>query len=297
MRFGANTWAFTFPFRSPEGDSLVDRMADLGCDHFGLGAEALDEPGAIDLRSLRDRLSSRKMTSAICSIFGPDRDLSSLDPSIRRMGADYLRQCIDAASELGASIVAGAFCGAGGRGIPSTAERQARVDVATVELRNAGEYAATVNVRLAVEPLNRYENNLVNTIDHARPIIEGVAHPNVGFHIDLFHANIEEVGVGAAIRSAGTRLINVDAVDTNRGAPGSGHLAWQEVAAAFVDIGYEGALMIESFAPDSWIASAASMWRPFAESQDALVGDGIKFLRGVIDAARTERDQARAPVG
>jgi D-psicose/D-tagatose/L-ribulose 3-epimerase len=99
--------------------------------------------------------------------------------------------------------------------------------------------------------------------------------------MDTFHMNIEEKDQAAAIRLAGARLAHFHACGSDRGAPGADHIAWETIVAALHEIGYDGAVVIESFTPDNQtIARAAAIWRPLAETQDALAQDGVAFLRG-----------------
>jgi D-psicose/D-tagatose/L-ribulose 3-epimerase len=101
--------------------------------------------------------------------------------------------------------------------------------------------------------------------------------------LDTFHMNIEERSLGAAIRAAGPRLRHFHACENDRGTPGTGHVPWDDVAAALRAIGYNGAVVIESFtAQVRSIARAAAIWRPLAPSQDALARDGLAFLRRLL---------------
>ena len=101
--------------------------------------------------------------------------------------------------------------------------------------------------------------------------------------LDVYHMNIEERGVPAAIRAAGDRVAHVQVCGNDRGTPGGDHLDWDGVAAALRDIGYGGPVCIESFTSENrTIATAASIWRPLAPSQDALATDGLAFLRRLL---------------
>ena len=92
--------------------------------------------------------------------------------------------------------------------------------------------------------------------------------------------NIEEQSIGDAIRAAGPRMRHLHTCENDRGAPGSGHVPWEEVARACRDIGYNGPIVIESFTNKvKSIARAAAIWRSFAPSQDALATDGLRYLR------------------
>ncbi|MCS7040952.1 MAG: sugar phosphate isomerase/epimerase, partial [Caldilineales bacterium] len=101
--------------------------------------------------------------------------------------------------------------------------------------------------------------------------------------LDTFHMNIEEKSLGEAIRAAGPRLKHFHACENDRGAPGSGHVPWNDVAEALRAIGYEGPVVIESFtAKVKSIARAAAIWRALAPTQDDLARDGLAFLRGLF---------------
>jgi len=283
-RFGASSWVWTYPFNHDSDVAVVPRLAALGGDHFELGGEAATKD-AERLRLLRDALSDHGMSASVCAIFSADRDLACPDAESRRAGLDHARTCIATAVAIGATLVVGAFCGAGGRDVVFD-EREERFERGATALFEIGELAREAGVTVAVEALNRYENNLVNTTADLVLLTEQLDHPNVGIHLDLFHANIEEASVAGAIRRAGRRLVHCHAVDSSRGAPGSGHLHWGEVCSALREVGYDGALVIESFDPSNtaW-APATSSWRPLAPTQDDLVSRGIMFLRATWETS------------
>jgi D-psicose/D-tagatose/L-ribulose 3-epimerase len=119
-----------------------------------------------------------------------------------------------------------------------------------------------------------------------------VGHPACGLLLDTFHMNIEERSVGDAIRAGGARIRQLHACENDRGAPGSGHVPWQEVAAACRDVGFTGPFVIESFTSKvKSIARAAAIWRKFADTQDALAEHGLRFLRTLFPDGR------RLPLG
>ncbi|GFJ87736.1 sugar phosphate isomerase/epimerase family protein [Phytohabitans rumicis] len=101
--------------------------------------------------------------------------------------------------------------------------------------------------------------------------------------LDTYHMNIEEADPYAAVTVAGAHIKHVQVSGTNRGAPGADHFDWPRFFAALATTGYSGAICIESFtAQNETIATAASIWRPLAPSQDALARDGLSYLRPVI---------------
>jgi D-psicose/D-tagatose/L-ribulose 3-epimerase len=151
------------------------------------------------------------------------------------------------------------------------------------------EHAAAKGVRVAVEPLNRYETSLLNTVDQALEALAGLPDEGCGLALDTYHVNIEESSPVEAIRAAGTWIAHVQVCANDRGTPGNDHQDWPALLRALADAGYRGPLCIESFTPDNaTIATAASIWRPLAASPDALAVDGLAFLRGA-SAAFTSR--------
>jgi D-psicose/D-tagatose/L-ribulose 3-epimerase len=153
-------------------------------------------------------------------------------------------------------------------------------------LRPVAELAAEREVELAVEPLNRYETSLINTVEQGLELVEELDHPACGLLLDSFHMNIEEKDPAAAVRTAAGRIAHVHACGTDRGAPGADSFDWPPFLAALAESGYDGPLCIESFtSANEVIATAASIWRPLAASPDALASDGLRFLREALATA------------
>ena len=122
---------------------------------------------------------------------------------------------------------------------------------------------------MAIEPLNRFETDLVNTVEQGLDLCDRIGRDNVGLLLDTFHMNIEEKSIPDAVRMAGERVFHVHTSENDRGAPGSGHIDWEGLFSALGDIGYDGQLVIESFTPEiKEIARAVSLWRPVAASGD-----------------------------
>jgi D-psicose/D-tagatose/L-ribulose 3-epimerase len=213
-----------------------------------------------------------------------DRDLTSDDAATTEATQGYIRGCIDAAATVGAAVVAGPLYAPVGRtGHLAPADRAARIDRLVAALRPLAEHAASRGVRLAVEPLNRFETNLLNTVAQTLAVLERVGHPACGLLLDTFHMNIEEKHPAAAIRAAADRLVHVHACGTDRGTPGADHTDWPAIAGALRGIAYAGPVVIESFtAENQTIATAASIWQPLAPTQDAIAVDGLAFLRETL---------------
>jgi D-psicose/D-tagatose/L-ribulose 3-epimerase len=280
MRFGASTFIWASPFSNDTLD-LVDKVARIGFDLIEI---CVEDPATIDTRAIRSRADAAKIGTTVCGAFGPDRDMSADDPSVRRNAVGYVRRCIEIAGELGADIVVGPMYSAVGRTrMAEPEERRAQRALAAESIRTAAAHAADRNVRLALEPLNRFETDMINTVEQGVALVEEIDRRNVGLLIDTFHMNIEEKDLPDAIRRAGRHVFEFHACSSDRGTPGEDHLDWPGIVAALRETGFSGPVVIEAFTPKiKEIARAVSIWRPLAESEDALATNGLRHLKQVF---------------
>ena len=190
---------------------------------------------------------------------------------------------------VGAACVGGPVYAAVGRTWRmSPAERAACYAEFRSAMRPVAEYAGERGVSIGVEALNRYETSVVNTVEQVVELIDGLPE-NVGLMIDTYHMNIEEADPYEAVVLVGPHIKHVQVSGSNRGAPGADHFDWPRFLAGLATTGYGGALCIESFtAQNEAIATAASIWRPLAPSQDALARDGLANLRTVLRELRAD---------
>jgi D-psicose/D-tagatose/L-ribulose 3-epimerase len=135
-------------------------------------------------------------------------------------------------------------------------------------------------LKIALEPLNRFESDLVNNVDDVKRLIADINHPAAGVMLDGFHMNIEERDVEAAIIKAGDQLLHMQVSENYRGTPGTGQTRWDAYRRGLEAINYQGVVSIESFTTENQeLAGAVCFWRPMAESQDGFATDGLKFLK------------------
>jgi D-psicose/D-tagatose/L-ribulose 3-epimerase len=256
-------------------------MAQMGSEWFEV---PLEDTSLIDYARAGAVIRENGLSVSVCLAMGPDRDLIHPDKSIRDNGMAYLKHCIEAVQTLGGTNVVGPIYSAVGRVWQMTDDERAKdTDLLVQQLGELAAYAGDHGVVLCLEPLNRFETSFINLAAQAIEVVDRVDHPSCRIMLDTFHMNIEEQSLGAAIRAAGERLAHVHACENDRGAPGSGHVPWNDVAAALKDISYDGPVVIESFTSDvKSIARAAAIWRPLARSQDALAQDGLKFLKQLL---------------
>ena len=287
-RIGINTWVWTSPLTDAALPALLETIAAMGFDAAEL---PLEQAGGLDPAATAEGLSAHDLTPYVVGAMAPGRDLVATDPVTVASTQDYLRACVDFAAAIGATSVCGPFYSATGRTWRmSPDERAAAYAELQAGLAPVAEHGAAAGVAIGIEPLNRYETSLVNTVDQALTALGPLLDAGVGLALDTYHLNIEERSSAHAIRATGDHLVHVQVCGSDRGAPGGDQTDWPALVAALDEVGYAGPLNIESFTPDNAsIAVAASIWRPLAASPDDLARDGLAFLRSL-----TSRENAHA---
>jgi len=278
---GVNPWVWASPVDDRALGGLIPRIAAMGFDAVEL---PIEQPGDWDPGRTRDLLAAHGLAAAaVCAVTPPGRDLVDATPAVVESTVAYLEGCVRSAAAVGAPCVGGPVYASVGRTwrMSPAARAACYADFRRV-LAPVAEHAGEQGVSIGVEALNRYETSVVNTVAQTVEMIDGLP-SNVGIMLDTYHLNIEEADPYAAVAVAGRRLAHVQVSGTDRGAPGADHFDWPRFFTALGATGYRGALCIESFtAENETIATAASIWRPLAPSQDRLALDGLAYLRGIL---------------
>ena len=276
MKIGLNTLLFTAGF-GREHLPLLGQVKRWGFDGIEIARFAFE---GFPAREIGQAARDEGLEVTFCSALTGGMSLVSGDAAVRRQALDFIKQGVDTAREIGSPVFVGPYCAPVGQ-LPGRRPDEAEWSRAAEGLREAAAHAEAAGVRIANEPLNRFETYFLNTMERARELCEAVGSPAHGILFDTFHANIEERSFGAALRACGAHLAHVHACENDRGAPGSGHVGWAETFAALKEMNYGGWVVIESFgARIPEIAAAACIWRDLAESPEALAQEGLRFLRG-----------------
>ncbi|MFD7896522.1 sugar phosphate isomerase/epimerase family protein [Streptomyces sp. NPDC059743] len=281
---GANPWIWHSPVGNAALAEVLPRLAGWGFDCVELPLEQADDWDPAATAKLLE--TTGLAPAAVIAVMPPGRNLVRTDPGTVRATQDYLLRCVDAAHAVAAPVVAGPVYTAVGRTWRMTAAERAG---ACAELREnlapVVGHARAAGVRIGVEPLNRYETSLFNTVGQTLAALDGLDASVIGIALDTYHQNIEERGLPAAVHEAGSRIVHVQVCANDRGTPGADHLDWAGFLTALDVSDYRGALCIESFtAHNDAIAVAASVWRPLAPTQDGIATEGLAFLRRALDA-------------
>ena len=236
---------------------------------------ALLDPPAVDAAHTAKLLDAAELP-AVCSLGLPERCRASRDPDA---AVEFLKVAIDKTAELGALALSGVTYGGIGErsGEPRTA---AELDNVTRAVAAAARHAKAKGIDFGIEPVNRYENHLINTGRQAVEMVERIGVDNLFVHLDTYHMNLEEKGAANGVLDAREHLRYIHLSESDRGTPGEGCCDWDEVYAALAAIGFRGGLAMESFInmpPE--IAYGLSVWRPVAESHEEVMSKGLPFLR------------------
>ena len=281
VRFGLNLLVYTASFTKNDV-ALIKKAADFGYDGVELLFGDLD---VLDAAATRKAREAAGVGLTACAVMPPGTSITGDDPAERAAGVARLKRIVDITAEMGGDTIAGPLY-APVRYLPGRARTGDEWKWAADGLRAGAEYAATANITLAIEPLNRFESYVLNTAGDAVALARDVDHPNLKVQIDTFHANIEEKDTAAAIRATGAHLGHFHASESDRGVPGTGQVRWEGCFDALRAIDYRGWVTIESFATGIVdVCAAACIWRPIYDSADALAIEGLAFLKKMARVA------------
>jgi sugar phosphate isomerase/epimerase len=252
----------------------IDRVARFGYDAI----ELVGEPTEIDAARAK-RLADKAgiAVSSICSIYTPERDLVHPDAAVRRAAVDYVKDVARFAAELECPtiIVHPTAC----MKTAALADPEQERAWAIENIREAGLYAAELGVSLSLECWNRYETYFMNRLEQAVALWQATELTNGGVQGDTFHMNLEEDDIAGAFRTHGAHLQHVHLADSNRAAPGAGHIDFAPIVQALVDVDYQGYLSFELLPPfaDPFAAMSAGGQEAFF---DHYTEQAIDHIRG-----------------
>ncbi len=234
-----STHAAAFEAVALKGDmeAGIARIAGWGYDGVEL---AIRDPRLVDGDEIVRVLSSHGLVAPAIGTgqaWGEEGlSFTSGDPAVRRAAVDRIVSHIPLAARLRAVVILGLI-----RGItPEGQSHQQSMEYLVEAIRECAAAAAGSGVRLALEPLNRYETDLVHTTSDGLRLAEEVGLDNFGLLLDTFHMNIEEPDIEAAISAAGERIFHFHVADSNRWYPGAGHIDFGRILTTLSDTGYGG---------------------------------------------------------
>ena len=239
-------------------------LADACEQASALGFDAIEifppNAAALDVAAIRELIAKHKLTVAAVGTGGGwvvnKWTLTHADAAIRAQAREFVRGIIEAAAALGAPAILGSMQGRWEGGV----SREQALAWLGEALEDLGAHAANLGTVFLYEPLNRFETNLFNRVGDTAAWLRTLRTRNVRILADLFHMNIEEADIAAAITDAGDLIGHVHFADSNRRAVGLGHTDIASAYAALDKIGYAGFLSAEILPlPDAETAARETM--------------------------------------
>ena len=260
---------------SEKMNPIADKLKSLGFDGIEV---SMGNPEEKPYAEYGKYLRSIGM-EATCSFgLGPDQNPIDESQAVRDKALEKMKWNIDRANDLGAKIL----CGPMHSAFKSFADRPPTEDEykrSAEVLYKAGEYAAKTSTIFAVEAINRFECYLCNSIEQLNKLIKLTNHPNIKPMYDSFHSNLEDKRLSSAILSLRGSLAHVHISENDRGAPGEGHINFDEVFSSLSKINYRGWITIESFSrKDPGFANMMHIWRDMSEEWD-VPAKGIALIK------------------
>ena len=239
----------------------IDRCADLGFDGVEL---ALRHPSQVDVRRIKERLGATGLQVPCISsgqVFAADHlYFTHPEPAVRDRAVERIVDMIRLAAEFGAMVNTGRVRGVVHPGESAGTARRRYLDC----IQRCADAAEPLGVELIVEPVNRYEVNFVNNCTEGLEIVRESGRRCVRLMPDMFHMNIEDASFREALTAAREFIGYVHVADSNRLAPGWGHMPFDEIFGILQDIGYDGWVTAEILPlpdPDSAARQAARFLR------------------------------------
>jgi D-psicose/D-tagatose/L-ribulose 3-epimerase len=215
----------------------------------------------------------------------PEADPISPDPVIRDAALDRLKSRIECAHILGSPVLGGPLYAAHKLfhdDLPGEEEFKRSAEV----LAKAGEFAEQAGLLLCLEPLNRFEIQLINTTADARRVVDLAGHAHVAVHYDTHHAHIEESSHQDAFKRCGSHLGHVHFSESHRGTLGTGMIDWAAVGEGLAASGYNGWCVVEAFGTYvNGLRQAANVHRNCFTSREDLLRKALPFMHGVTKRA------------
>lgn len=258
---------------------LFERLKSWGYDAVEL---PLFGATVRSMTKIAQRLDALNLARTGVMTVSADENLVSPDAAVRRRGIARRKKTLDAAAAAGCRTLVGPLHSAiglfSGKG-PTDDEWKRSVDA----IRSIAEYAATVNVMLGIEAINRFECYFLNSAEQLARYVAEVNHPYCGAMYDTFHAHIEEKSPQKAIALLADHLVHVHISENDRSTPGSGQVAWKKTFDALKKAEYDGLLVIEAFSGSlEKITDATKIWRSMFDSEEQLARDGLAFMKNQV---------------
>ncbi|MBX3078214.1 MAG: sugar phosphate isomerase/epimerase [Salinibacterium sp.] len=284
MPIGVHALVFTGEFDRRGIERAITGAARAG---FDLIEFPVFDPDGWDTAFTRDLLAEHGLQATASLGLPEDRNVSSADAGVARAGEAFLGEVVDVLADVGGTHLCGViYSPLAKRFRPATPEEVANGRAA---LGRVARRAADRGIEVAIEVVNRYETNIVNTAAQAVRYVDAIDGP-VGIHLDTYHMHIEEPDAFSPIFTAGPRLGYFHIGESHRGYLGTGTVDFDASFHALHTAGYAGPIVFESFSSavvSKDLTGTLGIWRNLWDDSDDLAAHACRYIRGAIRAAET----------
>ncbi len=277
LQYAAHAFAWTTSW-SNDTLHLIDHAKKLGFDYIEIPLLEIEK---IDPPKIRERLENAGLRVCVSTACSAATDVTADEEETRKRGVAYLKQCVQAAHEMGAVSFSGVLYSEIGKKLDQMPDER-HWERAASALKETAKLAGELGIVIGIEPINRYETFLINTCDQAIKLLKMIDEPNMRIHPDAYHMNIEENDFYEPTKKVAPYLCHYHLSESHRGIPGTGTVNWDEIYRALGEVNYTGVVGLESFLDVSDAMRAATcVWRPMASSSDVLLSEGLRYLKGL----------------
>ena len=257
----------------------IEKLKKIGFDGVELPMFNLD----LDYAKLGKSLDDLGLGRTAVTVRNVEDNPIDADAAVRKKGVENNKRALDCCAAVGAETLCGPYHSAIGY-FSGNMRTKDEWKWGLESMRATAEYAGSVGVKLAVEPLNRFECYLLNSQADAAQFCREVDHPSCRMMYDTFHANIEEKNIQKAMWDIKDMLCHVHISENDRGTPGHGNVRWKETFDTIAAIDYDGWMTVEAFGlslPE--IAAATKIWRRMYTDEMQLASDSFHFMKNQVE--------------
>ena len=289
-KLGVHAFVWEHGWSKEQATRAINQTAEAGFDF--IEAPSLD-PSSIDPAVTVKLLEAAGIGIAFSMGLDFESDISSGDPEKEKRGKALLLEAVSVCRDCGGRSIGGILYSGFGKYYeqPTAHGIRRSADI----LREVAEEAAKSDIALCLEVVNRYETNICNTAAQGVEMCKLVGAPNVKVHLDVYHMNIEESDMAAAIIDAAPWIGYFHTGDSHRGYLGSGTIDLQAAFRAIVRAKYEGPITFESFSSrvvGQPLEGILGIWRNLWEDGMDLATHALMYTKAQLKAAQEVERQA-----
>jgi D-psicose/D-tagatose/L-ribulose 3-epimerase len=264
----------------------LNKVADLGFDVLEVTAEHILNMSDNKLKNLKSAAIERDINLTYAIGFSPNYDIASEDNNVRKKGIEYAKRILDSIYRMNGKIL----CGITYSSWPLVVnkdifDKRAWLDRSIKGVKEIIKTAEDFGIYYCLEVVNRFEQFLLNTVEEGIEFCKAVNSSNIKLHLDTFHMNIEEDNISDSIIKAGGYIGHMHIGENNRNVPGKGHMPWDEIFNALIEISYKGYIVMEPFVKmGGEVGRDIRVWRNLLnncdeECLDNYAKSALEFIR------------------